>query len=608
MSDQLVDNAPDQLRSFITFLYEGLEGYIYVADKNPDPDYPTDFHQSFYHYPGEIDRLEEAVIRLSSEREVYISPAVYSQQSAKKEYVYASNVVWTEFDGNAPEITAFHTEPSLMVCSSQAGHQHVYWRLSEPIFDVAQLEEINRNISYCYSADSSGWDATQVLRPPKTKNHKRGHETSVSYYQQVSYDSHVFQNLPTAPPLVNAEDWAPSVIPDVASVILKYSFDPQQIRLFRASLKEVRMMFPQEGRSAALMQLGYFGCEMGMSDPEIFSMLLNADERWGKFRGRPDQKKRLAEIISRARIKHPYTSEEEDTASAFIIQVFDYVSFLNTEIEIDWVVENMLMENGYMLLTGPSGLGKTQLSMQFAHHLALGKDFLGYNIEKPRKILFLSLEMGHKGFKHFLQQMAGHYTKDELEQLEENFIIIPHGEAWYMDQPVGQDRLRKVLDEIEPDGLFIDSIGSSISGSISQEEPVKKLVDFNDKIVKHHDLFTWWIHHMRKSQGDNKRPETMDDVYGNQYLVNRSSSTYGLFKGAGPQDLRLKCLKMRLAEVEEPFVLERIMGLNFKRKNAVSIDMPSAQAALELAYKKPEEEKGPSTNGHNDKPGGNFLL
>jgi hypothetical protein len=580
----------ENLTSFFNFLFEGLEGYAYVLSIHPtDKD---DAKQYFFQYPEQQAQLEETVIHLSPEREVYVSPALYtSSNSAERENVKATNVVWAEFDGNAPQPEVYDQTPSLKIQSSSSGHQHVYWRLSAPLYDTDAIETINRNLTYALGADASGWEANQVLRPPGTRNHKRSLPTSVVESTSFRYDVHVFDNLAPAPALINVDEWEPSVIPDVTDVILKYPFDAQQSRLFKATVPQVLKMFPQEGRSGALMQLAYFGCEMGMSDPEIYSLLCNADMRWDKFHKRKDQPKRLATIISTARVKHPYSETGvEDTP----FYALNYVDFLETDIEIDWVIPGMLMEQGYMLFTGPSGLGKTQMMLKFAEAIALGKNFLGYEIERPRKIVVLSLEMGHPDLKHFVSQQAAALQPGDLEVLRENYIVIPYGEPWPLDTPLGQQRLKQVLEELQPEGLFIDSVGSALSGSISQEEPVKKAMGFNDHLLRKYNIFTWWIHHMRKAQGDNKRPETQDDVYGNQYLFNRASSVYGLFGKPDGSDLRIKNLKKRLAPVEETYGIERLPNLSFQRTGT---KVASEHIVKALTYVKPEHEKGPTSDG-----------
>lgn len=572
----------NELKEFIEFLFGGLSGVAYVALKNPvaDSNGSYEWTQKYFNYPEDSDRMETVIYEAQNSYDVYLSPVLYKEPNYRLENVKVSNVVWTEFDGNAP--VSYEIPPSLRVRSSSASNEHVYWRLNEPITDVVRLQEINRAITYSLGADSSAWDATQILRPPETTNYKYDPPVDVTIIlnSDTSYDIEIFNAIPSAP-IPITPDWQPNQIPEVAKVILKYPFSDAAAELFS------KPKLDHGARSTGLMQLAYFCCEMGMTNPEIYAVLHNADERWKKFAGRKDQAKRLAHIITVARNKHPEPEEEEESFTF----LFDFVSFLNTDIDIDWVIEGMLMENGSMLMVGPGGIGKTQITMRFAMQLALGRDYWHYTIAKPRKMLFLSLEMGHGELKVFGKTMAQSLKGSDLSVLQENLHIIPHGEKWPLNKPEGQEQLLNIIEDIRPDGIMVDSVGSAIQGSINNDEHVQDLIDFNDRIRKRYGVFLWYIHHMRKSANGGHAPTAADDIYGNQYLFNRATSAYGVLRGKGGH-IRLRNFKNRLAKQEDDYYVQRVEHLDFSKVN-VNID----KQLEHIVYKKPENEKGPETHG-----------
>ena len=61
-------------------------------------------------------------------------------------------------------------EPTAIVASSP-GHAHLFWRLTRPISPL-RAEELNRRLLLAVGADRSGWDLSQLLRPPGTRNRK----------------------------------------------------------------------------------------------------------------------------------------------------------------------------------------------------------------------------------------------------------------------------------------------------------------------------------------------------------------------------------------------------------------------------------------------------
>ncbi len=490
---------------------------------------------------------------------MYIAPALFSEPSGLKEHFKITNVLWAEFDGKLPSVDQQGTIPlpTLRVQSSGPENQHWYWRLDSPLTDPVQVESLNRSLTYQLGADVSGWDANQILRPPSTHNYKRDKPVTLAFKSDTTVAPVLFDSLPVITQAV--VDVQPEIIPDVTDVILKYAWPKEASEHFKSK--------PEQGtdRSAALMRMGYFLAEMGMTDAEMFSVLRNTDDRWGKFKDRTDRNRRLSELIGLTRLKYP--REVIMAEDAFLI--YGLQSFLNTEVVIEWVIPGLLQEQGYMLLTGPAGVGKTQYSLRWAICLALGRSFLGHEIAEPRRILFFSLEMGHADLKFFLSTMCAGMSEEDLLLLESNLLIAPLGEAFYLDKPEQQAQFTQILNDFAPQGVFVDSVGSSSSGQVSDESTVKALMDFNDRIRQRNGVFTWFIHHNRKAQGDNKKPNKLADVYGNQYLVNRATSVYCLWPSGDA--IEVIPLKKRLSAMEDPWHIVRTPKLDFNKKATVSI-------------------------------------
>lgn len=106
---------------------------------------------------------------------VFFSPALYKAAKPIKENVLGSWMLWVDFDGNAPEEwdESIAPHPTLIVQSSIERHEHCYWKLNQFLTDIEVLEDRNRALAYLMHADTSGWDADQILRPIRTTNHKR---------------------------------------------------------------------------------------------------------------------------------------------------------------------------------------------------------------------------------------------------------------------------------------------------------------------------------------------------------------------------------------------------------------------------------------------------
>ena len=551
-------------------MYGDQTGYVYSPRKHPTRTDSNDrpvFEKYSFKYPEQMPALIKHCIDSSTEWEVYYGPALYSQPTGRKEDIKGTYVFWTEFDGQVPPAEALGNLPSptLRVLSSEEGHEHFYWRLDYFEVDINAIERANRGLTYQLGGDTSAWDANQVLRPISTTNHKRQKPVLLLSKSDVKIGPGLFADIPVPPQLVSDIDI--EAVPEALDVIFRYKFDSETAEFFRK--KEI----PVGARSAAMMRLGYYCAEMGMTDAESFSLLFNADERWGKFKGRSDRKRRLLDIINKARLKHPLVQP----ATEFRFPVFAYQDFLNADIHVEWFIPNLLQRGGFLILAGPPGAGKTQLSLQWAIHIALGKEFLGYTTEiGPSRVMFFSMEMGHADLKYFVEQMDLGLTDDEKTLLQENLIFVPTGHGISLDDADQQRDVASLIETYKPVGCFFDSLGLSTTDDLSNESAVKTIMDWNARIRSSTGIFTWYVHHNRKAQIANKKPNKLEDVYGSQYITSNATTVVGLWPQPDSTDIEVNSLKVRLAPMFKQFIIARGKNISFHRKE-ITVETDSSE-------------------------------
>lgn len=550
--DDLQQSEAVNIEEFYDFLYEQREGYVYVATKEWT-DKGNIWKQNFFQWPAQRAELVQFTIFNRSRKDVYVAPAMYKEENAEKEGVLGANVVWADFD-EQPKNTSGVPAPTCRVSSGGDGHEHWYWKL-DTFLNPGQLEIVNKSLAYFLEADPSGWNCNKILRPPDTFNHKRKRETSLLLRSAEVLALAFFGNLPQPPTAVDVE--LPQYIPPVHEVIAKYEF-PKQVR-------DLIFLPDPIDRSDALMSLGYHCAEMGMTQAEIVSMLVAADDRWLKFKGRDDRMVRIMEIVSIAITKYPPQLHQAPGSAE--LKPMGFKSVLNTEINLEWQWDGYLHTNGYMLLTGPTGVGKTQFSLNVAGHMALGKPFLERDV-KPARIGFFSLEMGLDELKFFLQQMQHGFTPEEQDVLEEQLQFFVLGEPLYMSREDVRKQLDQIVGDLKLDGIMVDSLGSASEESLSDEK-FKNFFHWNDNFRQRHNIFTWYIHHHRKANGDNRTPNKISDVYGNQYITSYATSVVCLWEAGIPNTLRFIELKKRLAPRDAPFLIARNSQLHYMRVKVV---------------------------------------
>jgi hypothetical protein len=542
---------------FLDFMYGEETGYAYSPTKNPDPDNPV-FEQYFFHWPTEKEQLISHIQTKTQSHEVYFGPALYSSdKDAEKDSFKGTNVVWVEFDGNDPANVSDIPEPAIKIQSSTDKHEHWYWKLDHFVEDINIVEDITGRLAYHLNADLGCWNANRVLRPPGTRHHESGLTVTTFRWDLRPTAIRSFNELPAVPvKLLKTSDI--NHVPAPLEVIAKYSFADrmEDFKFFMTPKIE------KGHRSDALAKLGHICMELSMTNAETLALLLNADNRWGKYKDRKDQKARLLGIINYCRSKHPVDAVGKETEVEKRLVVYNYDEFINTEIKLEWVIEGLIHRKGLAILSGPPDVGKSQVSLRFAEKLATGSPFLQWPIPKPMRILFVSMEMPHEELHYLVDNMQFNSDKDLLR---ENFLVLPLGYGIRLGNKAAQAELAAVVEEFMPDGIIFDSFGVGIGDDINSEKVILEALDYVHRVLRGgFGAFVWFIHHNRKPQVGNKAPKKLEDLFGSQYIGAAVTTGICLWptKPGGP--IEVSNIKLRMAKKFETFYVQRTQNLDFQ--------------------------------------------
>jgi hypothetical protein len=559
MGDNVRSLAPaKELIQFFEHMYGSESGYAYSPTKNPNLNAPQNWTQKFFKWPDEKQELIDHVVRESPDNEVYYSPALFSRPTAKRRSFKCTRFVWAEFDGDLPKDLHDIPEPSLRIRSSTPGHEHWYWELDDFIYSAAEVEYITSRLTYALGADRSGWDAPTVLRPPGTIHHESKRRVTVVKRTQDIYTTGTFASLPE-PPIIATKHHEIDLkkVPDVQKILaVQYRWDENDFAFFS------KPRIPAGQRSTALTRLGHICMEMGMTDEESLSVLLNADCRWQKFVGRNDQIQRLLGIVAHCRSKY---GDLEGSGSKDSFPTYGFREILESEWKVEWIIPGLIHKTGLTVISGPPKLGKTQFTLRSLMCMATGDQFLIWPIPNKSKAVFFSLEMPGTEVKYLYEQMATTLDKEKIELLNTNLITIPLGHMLPLNQKSVQDKVLRFLEIHRPDLVFFDSLGVSIGEDIKNDQTILETLDFVNRYIRQdYGTTVIFVHHNRKSQPGNSKPKELSDLYGSQYIGAQATSIIGLWSDKRGGPIEVNNLGIRMAKDFGTLLISRTRGLDFK--------------------------------------------
>ena len=519
----------EELERFTNLVFGNQKGFVYSPVKNEH------WTQQFFVWPDEKQQLHDWILTNSMTSDVYLSPVIYKERRAVKSSVKCSQVVWVEFDGDRALPFTPEMQPTALVQTSSSTHVHAYWSIEST--DVSTVEDINRRLTFFFGADSSGWDATQLLRPPGTFNHK--YQQPLPVLLSHCADSH----FP-----IGFFDVAPAIEVPPKTLTQSELLNPKPLLLkLPVSLKRMirEGSAPVGKRSSFLSKIALSLAEEGLSLAEIVSLLHHADQRILKFVGRTDEFERLSNLAAFALHK---VDAETEVISYTLDDVLNHVETL------DWIIPGWLHTSGFLIITSAPGVGKTQLALQLGVALLSESEFLSkhLNMNKVTSVLFLSLEMDVRQIRYVLDSQS----KEWNQKLERSRMRI-------IDESGPLITYENLIDKFQPQIVVIDSLSELLDVGDDANKEAQATMRWITKIRRRYGLAVIAIHHNRKANESNKKPKKLSDLYGSFHFGRVVETVLTLWEDV--RGIELSAIKTRFGMKDE-FLIERNDNLWFRLK------------------------------------------
>jgi hypothetical protein len=477
---------------FLDLVWGERQGWVDIPAKVNQ--YWIPFH---LHWPADEVVTRRIDSSLRDGENLYYSVAQFKRRGRNIEDTMSSKWLWADLDEVHPSAaTALGVLPTVAIESSPGRYQAL-WELDRWC-SPAVTEKLNRGLTYALDADKGGWDLTQVLRLPGTRNFKYPDAPMVKVmwlHEDDPYDPReVWQIVKRAVPATELEG--------ATSVVLPRRPLPRRARtLLRTPSDQV-----VEGeRSARLWELECMLVEAGLTAEEIFGLVWPC--AWNKWKGIASGDRRLKQDIRKA-LSHVSrkkalgakesveqstderpqgTGEDHDDAGPDDesqeepherLPFIGYGSFMAMVMEDPkWLIEDIWTAQSHGIIGGEPKTNKTTIALALALSVASGQAFLGQHpvgVQGP--VLMVQEENAPWMMQDRLRKIAAYYgliSKKEAH-FRESSVGALGSTSLELDFPV--DVPLKLLNNYGFD-LAVEEHREMLEAEISEAKPVLVILD-----------------------------------------------------------------------------------------------------------------------------------
>lgn len=265
---------------FFKLIFGSAQGFVCVASKQKE------FREAFFEYPDQIKEMHEYVERTKYSSNIYFCPQLFSEPRRLKANVATTTCAWADLDTCHPRVLLV---PPTIALETSPNRYQAFWIYETPK-DPIESEDLSRRIAYHHAdegADRSGWDLTQLLRVPGTRNFKYGDgasapEVRVTSLSDALYRMSDFYQYPQATGYEYVALPMPQlVIEDGVKFLERYSHK------LSGAVHTLFHQSSEEGdRSTSLFRLEMLCAEAGMSAEETFQVA--RDSACNKWQDQPN--------------------------------------------------------------------------------------------------------------------------------------------------------------------------------------------------------------------------------------------------------------------------------------------------------------------------------
>ena len=192
-----------------------------------------------------------------------------------------------------------------------------------------------------------------------------------------------------------------------------------------------------------------------------------------------------------------------------------------------------------LMVAAPQGVGKTTLAQRLIlGRIGLCPTLLGMPVaHDERRVLYIAADRPKQAARSFARMVS----EEDRAALEERLRLWRGPLPVRLSDAGSETFILELCESAEAGTIVFDSL-KDIASSLSEEAPASHVSQVFQALVAA-DIEVLALHHQRKATADNKKPTSLNDVYGSTWLTAGMGSVLLLWGEPGDTLVELRHLK-----------------------------------------------------------------
>jgi hypothetical protein len=157
-----------------------------------------------------------------------------------------------------------------------------------------------------------------------------------------------------------------------------------------------------------------------------------------------------------------------------------------------------LEREGLTFLAGEHKTGKSILAMNVAISLALGREFLGFEIPSPRKVLLVQQEISDPAMKDRIDKMIKSVPRDMCANLANLIIPTRQEQTWKLNRPRDLEKLGRIVQDNGIDLIIFDPFSTFHNKNENSNAEMSEILEHFAEMIKRYGIGILVIQHFGK--------------------------------------------------------------------------------------------------------------